>query len=145
MQYRQSFSNAAIVIALSTLSALSVSAQAPSTTPAPATSPPTATSPDTTATTSTVGVNDTKLEQFADAYVKIQTLKKDADAKQTTSADPAAAQKQQAELQSKMAEAVQTSGLDVNEFNQIAQAMVSDTDLRAKVLAKVQQRTPSGG
>ena len=40
-----------------------------------------------------------------------------------------------------MIQAVQKSGLQVDEFNQIASQMASDLTLRNKVLEKVQQRS----
>jgi len=136
MKFNHSFPAAlAAVVALGLTYAPVVSAQ----TAAPASDALTADS-----TTSTV-VDDTKLDQFAEAYVAIQAIQKDAVAKQSTSSDPAAAQQQQSEVQGKMAEAVQKSGLQVSEFNQIAQAMVTDADLRAKVIGRVQQRVNSGG
>jgi hypothetical protein len=135
MKFNHSFPAAlAAVIALGLAQAPLVNAQ----TAAPASDALTVDS-----TTSTV-IDDTKLDQFAEAYVAIQAIQKDAVAKQSTSSDPAAAQ-QQSEVQGKMAEAVQKSGLQVNEFNQIAQAMVTDADLRAKVIGRVQQRVNSGG
>jgi len=95
---------------------------------------------DTTAPSTTTTVDDAKLEKFADAYVAIQGLQKEAATAPSASPDAAGAQQKQAELQGKMADAVQKSGLEVNEFNQIAQAMVTDVDLRQRVIAKVQQR-----
>jgi hypothetical protein len=97
------------------------------------------------ASSTSAAVDDSKLEKFADAYVKIQVIQQESTAALKSTSDPTAAQQQQAEVQNKMAEAVQTSGLDVNEFNQIAQAMTTDSNLRAKVVAKVQQRNQSTG
>lgn len=121
-------------VALSALYSFSAAAQAPASDLEPAETSPSA----------AVTVDETKLDQFADAYVKIQTLRKDAE-KQPPSSDPAKAQQQQTELQGKMTEAVQASGLDVVDFNSIAQAMVADTDLRARIQAKVQARANQGG
>ena len=95
----------------------------------------------TTTPPATAAVDDSKLEKFADAYVAIQGLQKEAATAPSNTADASAAQQKQAELQGKMADAVQKSGLQVNEFNQIAQAMVTDVDLRQRVIAKVQQRS----
>lgn len=85
-------------------------------------------------------IDDAKLEQFASAYLAVQAIQKEAAAQQSAATDPNTAQQKQGELQGKMTEAVQKSGLQVNEFNEIAQAMVSDVDLRQRVIAKVQQR-----
>ena len=122
-------------IALTTALAFgSVSTYAQSTAPAAA---DTAAAPSSPAAT----VDDSKLEKFADAYVAIQGLQKEAATAPSASPDATAAQQKQAELQGKMADAVQKSGLQVNEFNEIAQAMVTDVDLRQRVIAKVQQRS----
>lgn len=113
----------------------------------PAYAQSTATSPDATnasPSTAAPAVDDKKLEQFADAYLAIQALQKEAATQQSATKDPNAAQQQQSELQGKMTDAVQKSGLQVNEFNQIAQAMVTDVDLRQRVIAKVQQRANPG-
>lgn len=84
-------------------------------------------------------VDEAKLDKFASAYLAVQNLQKDA--QQAAASDPAAAQQKQTELQTKMSEAVRNSGLEIDEFNTIAQALVSDVDLRERVIAKVQQRT----
>lgn len=87
----------------------------------------------------TTTVDEAKLDKFANAYLAVQSLQKDA--QQAAASDPAAAQQKQTELQTKMSEAVRNSGLEIDEFNTIAQALVSDVDLRERVIAKVQQRT----
>lgn len=92
--------------------------------------------------TTSASFSDAKLERFADAYVAVQQVQKDAagqgaggDASGTASSD----------LQSKMKAAVEQTGLQVEEFNQIAQQMVTDLDLRSKVAEKVQARAGRGG
>src|SRR5882672_10301312 len=99
MKFTHSFPAAlAAVVALGLVQVWSVSAQtAEPTTPA-------SNALTTDSTTSTV-VDDAKLDKFADAYVAIQAIQKDAVAKQSSSSGPAAAQQQQSEVQGKMAEA----------------------------------------
>jgi hypothetical protein len=42
-----------------------------------------------------------------------------------------------------MIAAVERSGLQVEEFNQIVQSMAADNDIRSRVAAEVQKRTPT--
>ena len=127
---------AVLAIGSASISASIYAQSAAANAPANADAADAATSPSPAAT-----VDDSKLEKFADAYVAIQGLQKEAATAQSASPDPSVTQQKQAELQGKMADAVQKTGLQVNEFNQIAQAMVTDVDLRQRVIAKVQQRS----
>jgi hypothetical protein len=90
-------------------------------------------------------LDETKLDKFVDAYVAVQGIQKEAMQKQSTATDQDAAKALTAETQAKMTDAVEKTGLHVDEFNSIAQLMVNDTDLRARVTAKLQQRTNVGG
>ncbi len=90
-------------------------------------------------------LDETKLDKFVDAYVAVQGIQKEAVQKQSTATDQDAAKTLAAETQAKMTDAVEKSGLHVDEFNSIAQLMANDTDLRARVTAKLQQRTNAGG
>lgn len=133
---KHSHSIAALIVTL-TLGAAAVHAQT--------TSPSTAAPADATTAPTSTKIDDKKLDQFADAYLRVQSLQKEAAAQQSAPTDSNAAQQKQNELQTKMMDAVQQSGLQVNEFNEIAQAMVTDVDLRQRVIAKVQQRANAGG
>lgn len=108
---------------------------------------PAATEPATesTAPIDAANLDETKLDKFVDAYVAVQGIQKEAVQKQSAASDQDAAKELAAETQAKMTDAVEKSGLHVDEFNSIAQLMVSDTDLRARVNAKLQQRTNVGG
>ena len=90
-------------------------------------------------------LDETKLDKFVDAYVAVQGIQKEAVQKQSAATDQDAAKALTAETQAKMTDAVEKSGLHVDEFNSIAQLMANDTDLRARVAAKLQQRTNVGG
>jgi transcription initiation factor IIF auxiliary subunit len=114
-------------------------AQAPSQTQAPAD----ATLPATTSTTA--NIDEAKLDKFVSAYSEVLQLQKEANEKQTTSADASASQALATETQTKMTTAVQRSGLEIDEFNQIAQQMLKDEDLRSRIAAKMQVRGVSGG
>ena len=103
-----------------------VSAQEPS-----AEAPPAATVP------------DAKIDQFATAYVAVQSIQAQASQQLAATTDAKKADDLKANAESQMVKAVEKSGLQVDEFNQIASLMASDLTLRNKVLEKVQQRSKS--
>lgn len=85
-------------------------------------------------------LDDKKIDQFADAYlaieqIHVQTAK---ELKQTQDADASNTVKANAEA--RIIEAVEQSGLRLDEFNQIADLMALDVDLRQKIADRIQQR-----
>ena len=108
-----------------------------------------ATTPDTpSATDSTAAaapITDQKIEQFADAYVAVQGIQEKAASELQTAKDPAEADKVKATAESDMIAAVEKSGLQVDEFNQIVQTMTADASVRDRVAAKLQERQGGGG
>jgi cytoskeletal protein RodZ len=93
------------------------------------------------ADSSTAGpIEDKKIEQFADAYVAVQTIQQKAAAELQSAKDPAQADKVKATAESDMIAAVERSGLQVPEFNKIVERMASDTEVRSRVAAKLQER-----
>jgi Domain of unknown function (DUF4168) len=88
-------------------------------------------------------LDDKKIEQFADAYVKVQTIQQKASADLQKAPDTAAADSVKTKAESDMISAVERSGLKVDEFNQIVESMASNVEVRNKVAAKLQER--SGG
>ena len=92
-------------------------------------------------TSSTAGpIEDKKIEQFADAYMAVQTIQQKAAAQLQSAKDPAQADKVKASAESDMIAAVERTGLQVPEFNQIVERMASDTEVRSRVAAKLQER-----
>lgn len=89
-------------------------------------------------------ITDQKIEQFADAYVAVQTIQEKAASELQTAKDPAAADKVKASAESDMIAAVQKSGLQVDEFNQIVETMTANADVRERVAAKLQERQGGG-
>ena len=87
-------------------------------------------------------INDQKIEQFADAYVAVQTIQtkaaKDLD---NPANDPAKQQQTQQAVEKDMIAAVERTGLKLEEFNSIVQTMTADADLRARVVAEIRERT----
>ena len=98
---------------------------------------------DTTApgpSASTAPITDQKIEQFATAYVAVQSIQERAASDLQTAKDPAAQDKVKQNAESDMIAAVQKSGLQVEEFNQIVETMTADATVREKVAAKLQER-----
>lgn len=110
--------------------------------------PPTTTDEHTTpgaaTDSSTAGpIEDRKIEQFADAYMAVQTIQQKAAAELQSAKDPEQADKVKATAESDMIAAVERSGLQVPEFNRIVERMASDTEVRSRVAAKLQERNGS--
>jgi hypothetical protein len=110
-------------------------AQTPSATEAPESS---------TAAPTTANISDQKIEQFADAYVAVQTIQEKAASDLQTAKDPAAADQVKATAETDMIAAVEKSGLKVDEFNQIVETMTANADVRERVAAKLQERQGGG-
>jgi hypothetical protein len=96
--------------------------------------------PGTSDSTTAGPIDDKKIEQFADAYVAVQTIQQKAATDLQSAKDPAAADKVKATAESDMIAAVERSGLQVPEFNKIVERMASDTEVRSRVAAKLQER-----
>jgi cytoskeletal protein RodZ len=108
------------------------------------TSPDAATAPAPGSTNATAGpIEDKKLDQFADAYMAVQTIQQKAATQLQTAKDPQQADKVKATAESDMIAAVERSGLQVPEFNKIVERMASDTEMRSRVAAKLQERNGS--
>ena len=106
--------------------------------------PPTTTDELATPGAATAGpIEDKKIEQFADAYLAVQTIQQKAAAELQSAKDPQAADKVKANAESDMIAAVERSGLQVPEFNKIVERMASDTEVRSRVAAKLQERSGS--
>jgi hypothetical protein len=96
------------------------------------------------ATGATAGpIEDKKIEQFADAYLAVQTIQQKAAAELQSAKDPQQADKVKASAETDMIAAVERSGLQVPEFNRIVERMASDTEVRSRVAAKLQERSGS--
>jgi hypothetical protein len=114
---------------------------------AEAQTPPVSEAPESTADSSTAAsttISDQKIEQFADAYVAVQTIQEKAASELQTAKDPAAADQVKANAESDMIAAVEKSGLKVDEFNQIVETMTANADVRERVAAKLQERQGGG-
>lgn len=89
-------------------------------------------------------ISDEKIEQFADAYVAVQSIQEKAASDLQTAQEPAQADQVKAKAESDMIAAVEKSGLKVDEFNQIVETMTANADVRQRVAAKLQERQGGG-
>ena len=118
--------------------ALYAQAQTP---PAAADPPLTTQEPASPAAPAATSVSDTKIDQFATAYLAVQSIQSQTSQQLAATTDTKKADDLKANAETAMIQAVEKSGLQVDEFNQIASQMASDLTLRNKVLEKVQQRS----
>lgn len=102
--------------------------------------PDSATAPSSSSTANAAPISDQKIEQFANAYVAVQTIQQKAASELQTAKDPASADKVKANAETDMIAAVQKSGLQVDEFNHIVETMTADAGVRDRVAAKLQER-----
>lgn len=114
------------------------------------TAPPTETTPPQTTTQqsdslSAAPIDQKKVEQFADAYVEVQTIQQRANEELSATTDPAIADQVKTSAQTQMIAAVERSGLQLEEFNSIVASMAADNELRSRVSAEVQKRLETGG
>ena len=79
-------------------------------------------------------ISDDQVQKFAKAEQKVQAIKASYRQKyQAQSKDPKKAMNVQRQAQRKMVKAVKDSGLQVRQYNQIAQASQYDTKLRKRI------------
>jgi hypothetical protein len=96
-------------------------------------------------TAQTAPIDDKKIEQFADAYLAVQSIQQNAANELQTTTDPAKADQVKQKAETAMIGAVEKSGLKVDEFNHIVESMAADANLRERVAAELQERTRGGG
>lgn len=86
-------------------------------------------------------VAESKIDQFADAYVAVQAIQAQAAQELSTTKEGEKAIEVKANAEKEMVRAVERSGLQIEEFNHIANQMTTDLNLRSKVIDKVQKRS----
>lgn len=89
----------------------------------------------------TAQIEDAKVDKFADAYVAVQAIQAQAAQQLSTTPEAEKAIEVKANAEKEMVRAVERSGLQVEEFNHIADLMATDLTLRSKVIDRVQKRT----
>lgn len=82
--------------------------------------------------------SEAQIEQFAAAFVEVDTIRQEYTTSIGAAEDQQQAQALQQEAQTKMAEAVQGSGLEIQIYNSIAQQLQSDEALQQRVMEHIQ-------
>lgn len=90
--------------------------------------------------TSTVQIEEKKVDQFAAAFVAVQDIQAQAAQQLSNAADEQQATQVKANAERQMIAAVEREGLQVEEFNRIADLLNTDLALRSKVVEKVEKR-----
>lgn len=81
------------------------------------------------------GVSDSMLEQYSEASSGVQAVQEEFSSKIQSTQDAEKAQSLRNEAQQKMVDAVEGSGLTVNEYNLITQQVQADRDLAKRLNA----------
>lgn len=85
-------------------------------------------------------VSEEKIGQFAEAYIQVETIQTQAAEQLSSATDAESANAVKVNTETEMIQAVERSGLQVEEFNEIVQAMNVDPQLRTRVLEKIEER-----
>lgn len=88
----------------------------------------------------TAPLQEEKIDQFADAYLAVEEVHSKTAAGLKTTTDPAAANEVRANAETQMIQAIERSGLRLQEFNQIVELCALDPALRVVVASKVEER-----
>jgi hypothetical protein len=85
-------------------------------------------------------LEDEKLDQYATAYVQIEQIEKDASAQLKQAQEPETALAIKEKAEGAIIEAIERSGLKLDEFNQITEVASLDEGVRTKIVERVQKR-----
>lgn len=87
-------------------------------------------------------VDDGTIEKFADAFVEVQRVREALTVELQRVEDEDKANAMVQEARNEMVAAVEDKGLSVDEYNQVANQMDSNPDLRERVVAALEERSP---
>jgi hypothetical protein len=85
--------------------------------------------------------SEEKIEAFVDAATEVQRVQTELDAKAQEAQNPEEVAQLQQEAQQEASQAVEDSGLTVDEYAAIAEAANQDPDLYAMIVDRMQQRS----
>jgi hypothetical protein len=85
-------------------------------------------------------IEDKKLDQYADAFVDIEQIKVEASTALESAEDAAAAVAIKEKAEGAIIEAIERSGLKLDEFNQITEVAALDQDVRRRITDRVEKR-----
>lgn len=80
-------------------------------------------------------LKDSNLEKFAAVQQDLESIREEYSAKLGQVSDPSLAAELQQEASQSMVQAVESTGLDVETYSEIAQALGNDPELRERVMA----------
>lgn len=81
-----------------------------------------------------VELSEKKISKFSEAYAEISTIRQDYTDRMRSAEDQSKARELQQQAQSEMMAAVKETGLSVQDYNRIAQAIQRNPELRNRVL-----------
>ena len=84
-------------------------------------------------------LSEEKVETFARAFLQVMNIQQEFDAKMQSASSPSEVESLQLEGQKRAEQAVTEQGMSVEEFKEIGQALGTDTELRQRVEAKIQE------
>ena len=85
-------------------------------------------------------LEDKKLDQYADAFLDIEQIQVEASAQLDKAENEAAALAIKEKAEGAIIEAIERSGLKLDEFNQITEVAALDTDVRRRIADRVEKR-----
>lgn len=85
-------------------------------------------------------LEEKKLDQFAQAYIAVEEIHTQAAQELEKVSDPKRAEAVKAAAEDRIIQAVEHTGLKLDEFNQIAERMAQDRDLRLRIADKVKEQ-----
>ena len=88
----------------------------------------------------TAAMTDQTVDTFVDAFVAVQGIREDYTERLQNASDEGEAQGLQQEAQEKMMQAVEASGMSVQEYNEVAMALQNDPELMERVQEKAMDR-----
>lgn len=85
-------------------------------------------------------LEDKKLDQYADAFLGIEQIQVEASAQLDKAENEAAAVAIKEKAEGAIIEAIERSGLKLDEFNQITEVAAVDNDVRRRIADRVEKR-----
>ena len=91
-------------------------------------------------TPATAAMTEQTVDAFVDAFVAVQEIREDFSERLQSATDEAEAQAMQQEAQEQMIQAVEESGMSVQEYNEVAMALQNDPELMQQVQEKAAEQ-----
>ncbi|MCP1727299.1 type IV secretory pathway VirB10-like protein [Natronospira proteinivora] len=85
-------------------------------------------------------VSDSQVEAFVDAYVAVNDVREDYTERLQNAEDQEEAQQLQQEANDAMSDAIAESGMDVEEYQEVAMAVNADPEVREQVTEMLEER-----